>query len=405
MIMVRNGRAAANERIRMAAIGVGGQGHYNMSAFIQDPRVEMVAVCDVDAGHRERARNDAKLPPEKAYNDFRELLAKEALDAVCIGTPDHWHALIVIAAARKGLDIFCEKPLSYSIDEGKAMVQAVRKYGRVLQTGTWRRSRAMCRRACELVRNGYIGELKEARACVPKGYNIQGGDRPEIHQPAPVPEGFDYDLWLGPAPMAPYTPGRCHFNFRWIQDYAEGYISDWGAHYLDVAAWGAGVDRTGPVSAEGWGKFPSSGLYDAAIEHRVEFKYANGAKLVSLTSDKPAEWGIHFEGTEGYINVESEKLETRPGSIASIALPTDAIHLYNSPNHHANFIDCVYSRGETAAPVDVGHRCATICHLANIVALLGRGVKWDPEKEQFQDDAEATRYMTRPMRGAWTLDV
>ena len=404
-VLGADGDVAPSNRITMGCIGVGGRGSGNMRAFLQDPRVQVVAVCDVDARHRESARNVANLPPDSACNDFREIVARDDIDAVSIGTPDHWHAVMVIGAAQSGQDIFCEKPLSLAIADGRAICDAVKRYGRVLQTGTWRRSRSACRFACELVRNGRIGELKTIRTYVPTGYAIRGGDYAGIQPPQPVPEGLDYDMWLGPAPWAPYTPGRVHFNFRWIIDYSEGYISDWGAHYYDVAQWGNGADETGPVDIEGRAEFPKDGLYDAAIDHLVEFKYANGVTMISATSANAEgkNWGTHFEGTEGSIYVESGTVVSKPESIVRSVLGPNDILLYNSKDHYRNFIDCVISREDTAATAEIGHRSASICHLGSIATLLGRKLEWDPEVERFTNDDEANRMLARPMRAPWRV--
>jgi len=398
-----DGHVAPSNRITMGCIGLGGRGYGNMGAFMRDPRVEVVAVCDVDAHYRERARHAAKLPAGSAYNDFRGIIARDDVDTVCIGTPDHWHAVMVIQAARAGKDVFCEKPLTLTLDEGRPICDAVRNHDRILQTGTWRRSRAACRHACELVRNGRIGALKTIRVYVPRGFAIRHGDYAGVQREQPVPEGFDYDLWLGPAPWEPYTPGRCHFNFRWIMDYSEGYISDWGAHYYDVGQWGNDTDDTGPVEIEGTAEFPRDGLYDAPIDHHIEFRYANGVTLISGASSGEAgrEHGTHFDGAEGHIYVESSRVVSEPGSIAQSEIGPDEVHLYYSRDHHANFIDCVISRQQTAAPAEVGHRAAAICHLAAIAAILGRKLRWDPEAEVFIGDDEANRLRARAMRTPW----
>ena len=400
-----DGHVAPCDRITMGCIGVGGRGSGNMNAFHHIPGVEVVAVCDVDARHRERGRNAVGLPPESAYNDFRDVIARGDIDTVAIGTPDHWHAIQCIMAARAGKDIFCEKPLSLTLEDGCAIRDTVKRYGRVLQTGTWRRSRVACRHACELVRNGRIGELKTIRTYVPTGFAIRGGDYAGVQAPIAVPEDLDYDMWLGPAPWEEYTPGRVHFNFRWLLDYSEGYISDWGAHYYDVGQWGNDTDATGPVEIEGTAVFPEDGLYDAAIDHRIEFRYANGVTLISETSDGSAakQCGTHFEGTEGRVYVENTEVVSEPASIAQSVIGPGEIHLYESNDHHQNFIDCVRTRTETAAPAEVGNRSAAICHLGSIATLLGRKLEWDPEAERFVNDAEANRMMARPMRGEWRV--
>ncbi|HNT37089.1 MAG TPA: gfo/Idh/MocA family oxidoreductase, partial [bacterium] len=230
------------------------------------------------------------------------------------------------------------------------------------------------------------------------------GDYTGIQPPMPIPEGFNYDFWLGPAPWAPYTAGRCHFNFRWLMDYSEGYISDWGAHYYDVAQWGNGSDLTSPVLVQGTGVFPQDGLYDAAVEHHIEYTYANGVKMISST-DLPG--AVRFEGTEGWVHVDAGPtgLETFPESLKQTTIAPNEIHLYDSTDHHRNFIDCVKTRRETAAPVEVGHRSAALCHLGSIAVVVGRPLKWDPEKECFPEDAEAQRLLARSMRSPWNLQA
>lgn len=398
-----DGHVAPSNRITIGSIGVGGQGSGNMGAFLQNPGAQVVAVCDVDRNHREQARNAAGLPPESAYNDFRDVIGRDDIDAVCVSTPDHWHAVIVIAAAQAGKDIFCEKPLSLTLAEGRAIVNAVKANGRILQTGTWRRSRIPCRIACELVRNGRIGNLKTMRCYVPQGYAIRNGDFAGVQPPQAVPEGFDYDMWLGPAPYVAYTPGRCHFNFRWLMDYGEGYISDWGAHFYDVAQWGNNSDDTGPVEIEGNAMFPSDGLYDAPTDHHIEFRYANGVTLIAETSKgEPGKmFGTYFDGDEGMVFVESGAVISEPASIAESPIAAHEIHLYESRDHHDNFLSCIRERRETAAPAETGHRAASICHLGTIACLVGRKLKWDPAKEEFEGDDEANRLRSRPMRAPW----
>ncbi|HRK34986.1 MAG TPA: Gfo/Idh/MocA family oxidoreductase [Candidatus Hydrogenedentes bacterium] len=401
-----DGTVAPSNRITIGCIGVGGQGGSNMGAFLGLPNAQVVAVCDVDCHRRDNAKAgvDGRYGDQgcMSYNDFREIIAREDIDAVSIGTPDHWHAVITTAAARAGKDIYCEKPLSLTIGEGRSIVDVVRKYGRVLQTGTWRRSRNGCRRACELVRNGRIGELKTIKIGVPLGFAIRGGDQAALEKPSEVPVGFDYDMWLGPAPWAPYAEGRCHFNFRWIMDYGEGYISDWGAHYYDIGQWANGTDHTGPVSVEGTAEFPRTGLYDGPINHHLTFTYANGVKMISVATSDQSQWGMRYEGTEGWLHVESETITGEPQSAIDSRFSVNDLRLYASDNHHANFLECIQTRKETAATAEIGHRSATICHIGSICALLGRPLKWDPVAERF-DDESANRLLTRPMRSPWSL--
>lgn len=414
-LATRGQEPAPSARVTMGCIGCGGQGTGDMNVFLNDPRVRVVAVCDVDRRRAEAAGKAvdafyAQRTPNAGgagclvTQDFRDIVAREDIDAVLVATPDHTHALISTWAARSGKDVYCEKPLAYSVAEGRAMVETVRRYGRVLQTGTQRRSDGRIRHACELVRNGRLGELRRTVVGLPRGFQIHGGYGARNPAPEPVPEGFDYDMWLGPAPDAPYTPGRCHFNFRWILDYGEGYISDWGAHYLDVAHWGMGMDLTGPVAIAAEAVFPEEGLYDAPTEFDIEYTYANGMKLFCSTRET---LGIRFEGSEGWIHIEKPgapqvtasddrllRSEPRPGEI----------RLYRSAGgHHANFIDCVLSRQEPAAPVEIGHRSASVCHVGMIAARLGRTLRWDPAAERFVDDPEADRLLFRPMRYPWVI--
>jgi predicted dehydrogenase len=402
-----DGHTAPSNRITIGCIGVGGQGTSNMRAFLAQAGAQVVAVCDVDVARRAAAKQQVDEHYGDTacaeYSDFREIIARDDIDAVSIGTPDHWHSVITVAAARAGKDIYCEKPVSLTIADGRAMVDTVKQYGRVLQTGTWRRSREGCRRACELVRNGYIGELKTIHIGVPLGFAIRGGEYGPNTPPQPVPEGFDYDLWLGPAPWAPYTPGRCHFNFRWILDYSEGYISDWGAHYYDIGQWGNGTDDSGPIAIEATGKFPENGIYDAPIDHRIEFTYANGVKMISTATEDTAQWGMRFEGSEGWLYVESDAIKAYPEKVAGVAVGPNEIRLYASDNHHGNFLHCVMTRGETAAPIEIGHRSASVCHVGTIALLLGRGLRWDPDTERFEGDEEANRMLARSMRAPWGI--
>jgi len=408
-------RPAPSERVIAGCIGVGGQGDRDMSALLGDTRVQVVAVCDCDSGSTTYERGwhrgiaPAKEKIEKRYaaekasgtfrgvfttQDFRELLARKDIDAVTCSTPDHWHAGIVVAAARAGKDIYCQKPLSLTIADGRAMVAAVQRYGRVFQCGSQRRSSSRCRHACELVRSGRIGKLHTIHVGLPGGHpNPRNGRSPPV---MPVPEGFDYDRWLGPAPEAPYTLDRCHWTFRWNLDYSGGQITDWGAHFIDMAHWGMGTERTGPIEIEGTGTFPPrSDLWNTATEFRVTCTYAGGMTMI-ITSKGG---GVRFEGTEGSVTLGG----SQPESIWQSKIGPGDVHLYESRSQYGNFIDSCLSRKPTAAPVDVAHRSITPAHLANIAMMLGRKLKWDPEKEEFVGDAQANAMRSRPYRAPWRL--
>ena len=402
-VLGRAGAASPNGKVRVACIGVGGQGTSNMRAFLADERVQVVAICDVDGKHRARAQELAKLGPADVYKDFREVLARSDVDAVMNATPDHWHANVAIAAARAGKDLYSEKPIGASIGEGRAICQAVQEHKRVFQCGTWRRSGLKVRMACELVRNGYIGELKEIQVGVPGTFAVRGGFT-GLEGPEPVPEHFDYAMWLGNAPERPYTAARCHFNFRWIDDYSPGYITDWGAHFVDVAQWGAGMDDTTPVEVNATGVIRrEKGLYDAPEKYRIEYRYANGLRLTMFSTDDKAAYGTKFIGSEGWIFSESEVLKASSTDILRIKMKESDTRLYVSKHHHRNFIDAVLSRGPTAAPAEAAQRAATICHLGSASARLGRPLKFDPQGERFMDDPDADALLMRPMRGPWKI--
>ncbi len=399
----RAGAVSPNGKIRLACIGVGGQGTSNLRAFLADERVEVVAVCDVDAQHCEKAAALAKLKNADCYNDFRELLVRKDVDAVMNATPDHWHAHVAIAAASAGKDLFSEKPLGASIVEGRAICRAVEANKRVLQCGTWRRSGMKVRMACELVRNGYIGELKEIEVGVPGTFAVRGGFT-GLEGPEAVPAHFDYSLWLGPAPDRPYTAARCHFNFRWIDEYAPGYITDWGAHFVDVAQWGAGMDDTTPTEvAVSQVKRRAQGLYDAPEQFRLEYRYANGLRLTMFSTDDKAAYGTKFIGSEGWIFTESEVLKASSDNILRTKLKEADTRLYVSKHHHRNFIDCMLSRGPTAAPAEAAQRAATICHMGGIATRLGQPLTFDPKAEKFPGNEAANALLARPMRDPWKL--
>lgn len=406
-VLGRAGAVAPNSKIRLVCIGVGGQGTSNLRAFLTDERVQVVALCDVDEKHLERAAGLAKLGKADCYRDFREVLARSDVDAVMNATPDHWHAVIAVAAARAGKDLYSEKPLGASIGEGRAICNAVKENKRVLQCGTWRRSGLKVRMACELVRNGYIGELKEIEVGLPGTFAIRGGYT-GLEGPEPVPAHFDYEMWLGPAAKKPYTAARCHFNFRWIDEYAPGYITDWGAHFVDVAQWGAGMDHTAPVEVSVSNiQRRDKGLYDAPEKVSLEYRYANGLRVRMFTTDDKATYGTRFIGSEGWIFSESEVLKASNIDILRTRLKDTDTRLYVSKNHHANFIDCMISRGTTAASAETAQRAATICHMGGIASRLRQTLKFNPDTERFEGGhAEAANAMLMPtLRAPWKLEA
>ncbi len=389
------GAAAPSNRLTMGCIGLGGQGSGNMKGFNAKKDCEVVAVCDVDADHREKAREMVGLDAKSCYNDFRDVIARDDIDAVSIAAPDHWHVPVSIAAVRAGKDVFCEKPLTLTIAEGRVLVDEVKRYGRVFQTGSQQRSGSEFRKACELVVNGRIGKLHTMTVQIP------GNNRKcePTWTPEPVPAGFDYDMWLGPVPWEPYHKQRCHYEFRFLLDYSGGQMTNWGAHYLDIAQWGNQADNTGPVEIKGKGEFPATGLFTTATKADIEYTYANGVKLVLTTGGG----STRFEGSEGWVFVTRGKLDAEPKPLVTSTIAPDEIHLYNSNDHKQDFLDCIKTRKDPICNAEVGHRSSTVCHLGNIAMLLARPLKWDPQKEQFIGDDEANRMRQRPARAPWCL--
>jgi len=392
-------------RITIGMIGVGGHGtEVNLRGFLAQRDAQVLAVCDVDKRRCERAREIVNKKYDNkdcaAYSDFREILARKDIDAVMISTPDHWHVPISLAAARMGKDICCEKP-TLTVREGRVLSETIKRYGRVFQMSTEDRSIYVYHRMAELVRNGRIGKLHTIRIGLPAGWRIDGGYG-KSQKPQPVPKGFNYDMWLGPAPYAPYTPGRCHWNFRWILDYSGGQLTDWGAHLVDTAQWGNDTERTGPVEIEGKGVFPEHSIYNTATKYEIKYRYANGVTMYVFSGQA----SIRFEGTEGWVGNTGWRgaLGAEPESILYSKIDPEEIHLYTEPaGEHRNFLDCVKTRKEPYFPVEIGHRCCSVLHLGNISMLLGRKLKWDPDRECFPEDDEANRMLSRPMRAPWQL--
>lgn len=389
------GRPAASNRITMGQIGIGNQGRGILGGFLGNPTVQMVAVCDVNPNHRQEAldRIKGKYEGAKAYNDFRELIARDDIDAVVIAVPDHWHAILTIEAAKAGKDIYCEKPLSLTIHEARAMADAVRTYGRVFQTGSMQRSDGRFRLACELVRNGRIGQVHKITIGLPNN----GKSSSEQYVPEqPVPAGFDYDMWLGPAPWKPYNSERVSGDYsggwRYFRDHSGGMLTDWGAHHFDIAQWALGMDHSGPTEI-----YPPDGKDYPTLT----YKYANGVVMALGGPGTPN--GILFEGDKGKVFVSRSEVRTEPEEIGKQPIAPTEINLYNSRSHQGNWIECIQTRKLPICDVEVGARSATVCHLGNIAVWLGRPIRWDPLKEQIIGDDEANRWLDRPTRAPWHL--
>ncbi len=407
----RGGRAAPSERITLGFIGVGDHGvKRNLKRFLPEPDAQVIAVCDVDSQRREEARQivEAHYQSEgslnayrgcAAYNDFREIIARDDIDAVMNSTPDHWHVIPSVMAADSGKDVMCEKPLTLTVREGRILSNAMERNNRVFQTASENRSVPEYHRMCELVRNGRIGKVQTIRVSLPSGHWVNEASM-EHTEP---PKGFDYDMWLGQAPYKPYCAARCHWNFRWILDYSGGMLTDWGAHLIDIAQWGNDTEHTGPVEVSGDGEFPLDGLYNAATRFRIECTYANGVRLI-VASQEP---GIRFEGTQGWIGNTGWRgeLEAEPRSILEEEIGPGETHLYTCrAGEQRNFLDCIQSRKPCYAPAEIGHRTITIAHIGHISMMLGRKLRWNPATERFVGDEEANGLLSRPMREPWVLE-
>jgi len=399
----KDGKVAPGNRIVMGSIGVGGMGTGDLKGFLGKDAVQVVAVCDVDRDHREKAKKtvDAKYGNNgcKAYLDFREMIGRGDLDAVATALPDHWHAIPAIAAARAGLDVFGQKPLARSIREGRAMCDAVQRHAVVWQTGSQQRSDARFRFACELVRNGRIGKVSHAEVGLP------GSRGSDILPQLPVPEALDWNFWLGPAPWRPYAEfggkgGRCHFNWRRIMDYSGGGLTDWAGHHIDIAHWGLGLERAGPIAIEGKGEYPSEGTFNTPTKYDFTLTYASGVKIrVSNSLTMGAKW----YGDKGWIWVTRGRMDAEPKKLLKEVIGPEEIHLYKSTDHKGNFLECIRTRRETVAPIEIGHRSISAGLLGEIAMLTGRKIRWNPDTEEIIGDPGASALLGRSYREPWVL--
>jgi predicted dehydrogenase len=391
----------ASERIVLGTIGMGGQMNGLFTSALGSGRSPVMAVCDVYASKREKAKAKAeeKYKGVSAYNDFREVLARPDIDAVIIATPDHWHAPIVVAAAQAGKDIYCEKPLSLTIREARAMSDAVHSHDRILQVGSMQRSMGNFRSAVEAVRNGRLGKVSLIHVGLPH----QGRQSDERLLPAqPIPQGFDYEMWLGPAPWRPYNldhvSGATLGGWRMCRDFSGGKFTDWGAHHFDIVQWALNHDTSGPTRI-----VPTPGQNIS----QLKYFYGEGADEIEvrcfLPPGMPSGDGVLFEGSEGKLFVSRDKLLSWPESLVKTPVGSDDVVVPRSSNHIGNWLDCIKSRRAPAAPVEAGARSVTVCHLGNIAQWLGRELKWDAAREEFVRDEEAARWLDRPRRAPWHI--
>ncbi len=404
------GADAPSKQVTFGFVATGNMGSSNIDRVlrIKDKGARIIAVCDVDKIFRDRAAAHIN----KIYGDtscklvtgdFRHLTRNPEIDAIVVSTPDHWHALVALDAIRHGKDVYCEKPLTHSIREGQVLVAALRKHNRIGQTGTMQRSDASFRYVAEAIKGGALGKIDHIEVLIPANNKYAGAD----WKPEAVPDGLDYDMWIGPAPFAPYTKQRTHYQFRFQLDYGGGQATNWGAHYIDIAQWALGMDDSGPVEVDGYGEFPTTGLFTAPTRINFTATYANGVKLRMRTrTDGVMDGNVKFYGEKGWIDVSRSKLKASDDSLLKIGGGPAKGKSGGDPSgdaHMENFLDCIRSREKCVADFAIGHRTTTICNLANIVQFLRRPLKWDPVKEEFIGDQQANRMKERAYRAPWTL--
>jgi len=413
-VLARPGRILPNDRINLGFIGVGEMGSGHVRTFLHYEDVRVLAVCDVRKEHCDRAKAwvDEHYGNQElsTYNDFREMLSRTDIDAVVLALPDHWHVLVGMEAARQGKAMYYEKGMCRYFEEAQAMRETVNRYNTIFQFGTQQRSDSRFRFAVELFRNGKLGEQK--RIVI----GSAGGGTPRVVPvvPTDIPEGLDYNLWLGPAPWAPYTTLRCTRNWTAIRDYSLGCIgSAWGVHHVDIAQWAMDADNTGPLEVEGTGVIPNRGLYDTIRSWTAEHTYANGIKVIHCDQESAKKrfpqfnvrdsMGILFEGKEGWVYVARGYIETSSSHLLKTVIRPDEINLPVSNDHRRNFLDAVRTGTDPICPVGPAVRSELVCQQADIAIRLGQKLNWDPVKERFVDNEAANRMLSSPMRSPWHL--
>ncbi|MDR1746083.1 MAG: Gfo/Idh/MocA family oxidoreductase [Tannerella sp.] len=399
------GYTAPSDQFNLGVIGCGAQGRGLASEFAR--RANVIAASDVESIRLKKIQEIVEKETEKAkgkalkgfklYADYKELLARKDIDAVIIATPDHWHAVMTIDACRAGKDVYVEKPMSHSIVEGRAMADAVKKYNRVLQVGNMQRSWRNFRHACELVRNGYIGDIKEIKVSVgppPVKYNLPA---------QPVPPTLDWEHWIGPGPMNPFNDELIFMerggfpNWRDYKEYGGGMVADWGAHMFDIAQWAMGMDDSAPIEY-----FPP----DTKNLVPLTMRYANGTIMVHERNFRKADYNaVRFIGTDGVIDISRSFLDTIPAKLQDQVIGDNEIKLYHSENHYADFLDAMKTRKQPISTVEIGHRTASVCHIVNLCYEFNRPLVWDPAKEKFFADAEANQRRSNPLREGYSIEV
>jgi len=396
-----------SDRVRLGSIGVGGQGTGIMNQARQF--ADLIAVADVDSAHAQRAIQNTKA---EALSDYRKLLDRQDIDVVTIGTPDHWHSKICIEALQAGKDVYCEKPLTLTIKEGQQIVEVVKETGKVLQVGTQQRSSGFKEgfvflRAVATVRSGQLGKIQKVTVSLP--LSTQTGGPFEKQE---VPKNLDWNTWLGQAPLADYCPQRCHFNFRWWYEYSGGIVTDWGAHHMDIAQWGLGMDQSGPMTIDGTKtKLPEiPNGYNTPKEPIIDYTYADDIQLQIVSGDE----FVVFEGDKGRIKVNRGRVTGKPiedqdadkGLQDEVNAMMAELYPNGKPgNHMGNFFECVKSRKQPISDAVSQHRSVSACHLGNISVRLQRKLEWDAEQEIFVGDEEANKMLSRAQREGFEINI
>jgi predicted dehydrogenase len=397
--------AAPSNKITIGCIGVGGMGTGNMKVFLGLPDCRVVAVCDAYQERREKAKQSVDMQYEDkgcaTYADYRDLLARKDIDALMIAPQDHWHALIATAAAKAGKDMYCEKPLGVSVEESQAIRRTIRATQRVFQTGTWQRSLGKFQHACRLVRNGYIGKIHSLEVASPGPQY-----RPKYHGPMdsqPVPSGFDWAMWRGPAADKPYNPGRVAWpDWYLIWDYCAGFITNWGVHHLDIANWGCPEIGSELFSVECKAVYRKEGFTDNVDSWEATFHYAGGLKM-TFTDTPRQKPGCKFIGDNGWVYVDRSGIWAQPESLLKVKIKPAEQQLTDSKHHGDNFLQCIRSRKDPVSSVDASHQATCLGMIADIAARLQQKLSWDPQQERFVGNDEANRMLHRPMHNGWSL--
>jgi len=396
----KDGATPASDRIGTGHIGVGGRGSGHLGGFINRKDAQVIAVCDPYKSKcaKAKARVDKKYKGCATYQDFRKLLAHKDIDAVVVASPENWHALHSIHSVRSGKDVYCEKAISLTVAEGRAMVKAVRRYGKILQVGTQQRSDSRFRLACQLVRNGYLGKVHTVKVGVP------GGRQLKTMPAKDAPPDIDYKMWLGPAPWSPYTDQKCTFNWYFMQDYCAGWIQSWGVHHCDIALWGLPQLGKGLIKASGTAKFPTEGPANTSITWNTKITAADGTVMTFCSNNEAGHpQGVRFEGDKGWIHVRRGAIKASSPSLLQTAFKTSDEKLYVSTNHHNNFFDCIRTRKDPAAPIEAGHLATAISLVADTATRLKREVTFDWDKEKYVKEPAGDKMLVRSMTAPWRI--